>query len=124
MTDFRQSFAERTTRVNPSPIREILKLVARPDIISFAGGMPAQDLFPYEAIQAANQRALGDARALASLQYGLTEGYAPLREEIARSLADEGIHVGPERVVITTGLRNCCLAANSRGLTWRNPPGV
>ncbi|MFN3432173.1 MAG: PLP-dependent aminotransferase family protein [Candidatus Sericytochromatia bacterium] len=103
MTDFRPSFAERTTRVNPSPIREILKLVARPDIISFAGGMPAQDLFPYEAIQAATQRSLGESHALSSLQYGLTEGYAPLRAEIARSLAAEGIHVGPEQVVITTG---------------------
>lgn len=103
MTAFRPEFAERTMRMNPSPIREILKLVARPEIISFAGGMPAPELFPYAAIAEATQRALGDTRALASLQYGLSEGYAPLRELIAASLAEEGIHTTADHVVITTG---------------------
>lgn len=103
MTAFRPEFAERTTRLNPSAIREILKLVSNPEIISFAGGMPAPELFPYAAIAEATARALGDANALASLQYGLSEGYAPLRETIAQMLATEGIHTTAEHVVITTG---------------------
>lgn len=103
MTAFHPEFAERTMRLNPSAIREILKLVALPDIISFAGGMPAPDLFPYEAIAEATQRALADGKALTSLQYGLTEGYVPLREAISAMLAEEGIDAPMERVVITTG---------------------
>jgi 2-aminoadipate transaminase len=96
-------FADRTLRMNPSAIREILKLVALPDIISFAGGMPAPELFPYTGLEAATRRALDTGLALASLQYGLSEGYVPLREAIAASLATEGIHTTADRVVITTG---------------------
>lgn len=97
-------FAERTQGMSASAIREILKVVARPDIISFAGGMPAPELFPTEDFAAAAQAALAEPNgALASLQYGFSEGYSPLRQLVHEGLEAEGIDAPVSQILITTG---------------------
>jgi 2-aminoadipate transaminase len=85
-----------------SAIRELLKLTENPAVISFAGGLPAPDVFPVEEFNAACERVLKDWGAQA-LQYGSTEGYLPLREMIARHTERYGISVSPENIVITSG---------------------
>lgn len=104
MSPFQPRFAQRNQHVNPSAIRELLKVVQQPDIISFAGGMPAPELFPRAELEAAAQAVLSDATlARQALQYGLSEGYAPLRHRLVDMLAEEGIKTTFERVLITTG---------------------
>ncbi len=76
-------YAQRTQRMKSSAIRELLKLTEQPEIISFAGGLPAPDVFPVQEFQEACNRVLRDFGPVA-LQYGTTEGYLPLREMIAR----------------------------------------
>lgn len=95
-------FAERTRRVTSSAIRELLKLTERPDVISFAGGLPAPEVFPLEQIQAAARRVLEDDGAKA-LQYSTTEGDPGLRELLVRHMERYGIRVGIENILITTG---------------------
>ena len=76
-------------QLRPSTIREILKVTAQPEIISFAGGLPAPELFPVEAISRAAQQVLaGDGPS--ALQYGPSEGYQPLRESIATVMSLPG----------------------------------
>jgi len=101
-TPWAHRYAHRTQRMGSSAIRELLKLTEKPDIISFAGGLPAPDVFPVVEFQEACQRVLQDYGAQA-LQYGTTEGYQPLREQIARHTARYGIQVGPENILITSG---------------------
>jgi 2-aminoadipate transaminase len=101
-TPWRHRFAQRTHRMTSSAIRDLLKLTSRPDIISFAGGLPAPEHFPVEEVRAAVDRVL-TARGPTALQYSTTEGYEPLRELIARQMARYGIQVGVENIVITTG---------------------
>jgi 2-aminoadipate transaminase len=104
MPFFKPTFAKRTVGVNPSVIREILKVVAQPDIISFAGGMPAQDLFPYDELHAGAEAAFETReKALKALQYGPSEGYMPLRQAIAEQLVAEGIPMEGNQILITTG---------------------
>ncbi len=79
---FQSRFAARTQRIQASTIREILKLTTQPGFISFAGGLPAADLFPIERIAETTQRILLE-RGAQALQYSTTEGYLPLREWIA-----------------------------------------
>jgi 2-aminoadipate transaminase len=95
-------YAQRTQRMASSAIRELLKLTDRPDIISFAGGLPAPDVFPVDDFSAACERVLHDYGAQA-LQYGTTEGYLPLREMIARHTGRYGIDIAPESILITSG---------------------
>jgi len=102
------TLARRTEGMNPSVIREILKLIERPGVISFAGGLPAPATFPLEAMREACARVLredagGDARARQSLQYAASEGYGPLREWLAADLRRQGLEVGAAQVLITTG---------------------
>jgi 2-aminoadipate transaminase len=85
-----------------SAIRELLKLVEDPEMISFAGGMPAPELFPREELEQAAIRVLEEQGHLA-LQYGATEGCRPLRELLVRHMARYGIEVGTENVLVTTG---------------------
>jgi 2-aminoadipate transaminase len=85
-----------------SAVRELLKYAEKPDIISFAGGMPAPDVFPVEEFTEACIRVLRDYGAQA-LQYGSTEGYLPLREMIARHTERYGINISPENLLITSG---------------------
>jgi 2-aminoadipate transaminase len=83
-------------------IRELLKLTEHPDIISFAGGLPAPEIFPVEEVRAASERVLKDHGATA-LQYTTTEGYRPLREFLVRHMGRAGIEVKPENVLVTSG---------------------
>ena len=94
--------ARRAERMNPSIIREILKVTERPGIISLAGGLPSPDSFPVEAMRAACDRVLRDAPREA-LQYAASEGYAPLREWVAAQLAAQGLKADASQVLITTG---------------------
>jgi 2-aminoadipate transaminase len=80
----------------------MLKLTQQPDIISFAGGMPAPELFPIEEMKTACDVVLSEMGA-AALQYSTTEGYAPLREMLARNMARYGINVDADNIVITSG---------------------
>jgi 2-aminoadipate transaminase len=101
-TPWDHRFAQRTQRMGSSAIRELLKLTEQPDIISFAGGLPAPDVFPIEEIREACNRVLDDVGHQA-LQYGTTEGYLPLRELIVRHSARYGINVAAENILITSG---------------------
>lgn len=101
-TPWDHRFAQRTQRMGSSAIRELLKLTESPEIISFAGGLPAPDVFPTEEFKEACNRVLTDFGAQA-LQYSTTEGYLPLRELITRHTARYGIAVTPENVLITSG---------------------
>jgi 2-aminoadipate transaminase len=84
--------AARTERMNPSVIREILKLTELPGIISLAGGLPSPDTFPVEAMRAATARVLRD-NPREALQYAASEGYAPLREWVAAEMSGRGVAV-------------------------------
>ena len=102
ITLWEHRYAQRTQRMASSAIRELLKLTALPDMISFAGGLPAREVFPVEAFQEACNRVLRDFGAQA-LQYSTTEGHAPLRDMIARHTARYGICISPENVMMTSG---------------------
>ncbi|KAA3648721.1 MAG: PLP-dependent aminotransferase family protein [Chloroflexi bacterium] len=95
-------FAGRVNAMTSSAIREILKLTAKPDIISFAGGLPSPDVFPVEEFQKACDLVLSETGKQA-LQYATTEGYLPLREMVARHTSRYGIKVSPDNIVITSG---------------------
>lgn len=96
------TLAGRAERLEPSTIREILKLTERPGIISLAGGLPAAETFPVAALREATERVLRDTPREA-LQYAASEGYAPLREWVAAEVAAMGLDAGPDQVLITTG---------------------
>ncbi|MBA4111390.1 MAG: 2-aminoadipate aminotransferase [Leptothrix sp. (in: Bacteria)] len=96
------TLAQRTQRMNSSAIREILKVTERPGVLSMAGGLPAPESFPIEAIQVACDQVLSTQGAVA-LQYATTEGLPPLREWIARRLSQGGWPVDASQVLITTG---------------------
>ncbi|HUP07098.1 MAG TPA: PLP-dependent aminotransferase family protein [Caldimonas sp.] len=96
------TLARRTARMNPSVIREILKLTERPGIVSLAGGLPAAETFPVEAMRDATARVLRDTPREA-LQYAPSEGHAPLRAWIASHLAERGLDVQASQVLVTTG---------------------
>ncbi len=95
------NYAEMTGHLGSSAVRDILKVTQGKDIISLAGGLPAEDLFPVEAVRDAYNRALSGSSS--SLQYGLTEGYAPLREAVAARLTRQGIPVQAAALLLTTG---------------------
>jgi 2-aminoadipate transaminase len=95
-------FARRMGSVRASTIREILKVTEQPEIISFAGGLPAPELFPVENVLRATERVLSEGGA-AALQYSPTEGYAPLREAFAAESRKRGIACSAEDILITTG---------------------
>jgi 2-aminoadipate transaminase len=95
-------YAQRAKQVKSSQIRELLKFTQNPEIISFAGGLPAPDVFPAERFEQACHRVL-ETQARLALQYGATEGYEPLREMIARHTARYGVKAKPENVLITSG---------------------
>lgn len=95
-------YAQRTHRMASSAIRELLKITEAPDIISFAGGLPAPEVFPVEAFSKACERVLKDFGSKA-LQYSTTEGYLPLREMIARHTRRYGIKINPDNILITSG---------------------
>lgn len=97
------SFAERMNDVKASDIRELLALVNKPEIISFAGGLPAPELFPVDKIQAATDAVLQE-NGRAALQYGPTDGILRLREQICdRIYAKNAIKADPSNIIITAG---------------------
>ncbi|MDZ7863684.1 PLP-dependent aminotransferase family protein [Acidovorax sp.] len=96
-------FADRLNNVETSAIRELFKLLGKPGIISFAGGFPDSAMFDVEGIRAASNQALTDEPG-AALQYGATEGYQPLREQLAAFMASKGAtDLAPENLIVTTG---------------------
>ena len=96
-------FAQRTGRLKASAIREILKVTAMPNVISFAGGLPAPELFPIAQFAKACQDVLANDGA-AALQYSVTEGYPPLRQWICEYLSRVNhIECTPEQVLIISG---------------------
>lgn len=95
-------FSERAAEMQSSFIREILKVTQRPEIISFAGGLPSPATFPVAEMKEAFDKVLTDTGKVA-LQYGPTDGYPPLREWIANSLSIDGAKIVPEQVLMTSG---------------------
>ncbi len=95
-------YAQRTKTAKSSIIRELLKLTTKPEIISFAGGLPAPEMFPVEQFREACERVLA-TQATAALQYGPSEGYKPLRELILAQMAKYGIVATVDNVMITSG---------------------
>lgn len=96
-------FADRMGKIEGSAIRELLKLTARPEVISFAGGMPAPELFPVEEMKKVSVAVLEEQGRVA-LQYTSTEGYLPLRQKIAERMNNTlKTNVGPDDILITSG---------------------
>lgn len=95
-------FAQRLDNVETSAIRELFKLLGKPGIISFAGGFPDSAMFDVDGIREAAERALGEEPG-GALQYGATEGYNPLREQLARFMGSKGVPLSPEDLIVTTG---------------------
>jgi 2-aminoadipate transaminase len=94
--------ARRAERLEPSVIREILKITEQPGIISLAGGLPAPESFPVQAMREACQRVLTDT-PFEALQYAASEGYGPLRDWVAAQLGTMGLKAQAAQVLITTG---------------------
>lgn len=116
-TLWHQRYAQRTQRMHSSAIRELLKWTEQPDVISFAGGLPAAETFPIAEFQEACEMVLAEHGAQA-LQYGATEGYRPLREMIARHTARYGMHVTVDNILITSGSQQ---ALDLMGKVFLNP---
>ena len=95
-------FADRLANVETSAIRELFKLLGKPGIISFAGGFPDSAMFDVEGIKAAVDQALAENPG-AALQYGATEGFEPLREQLAAFMAAKGATVAAHELIVTTG---------------------
>lgn len=101
--DWYQIFATRNHRMKASEIRELLKLLDQPDIISFAGGIPDPDLFPAQAFQEAFSAALTPENQATALQYSVSEGYGPLRDWIVGEMGRLGIPCVRDNILITSG---------------------
>jgi DNA-binding transcriptional MocR family regulator len=102
--DWAARFSQRMTRVRASEIRELLKLLDQPDILSFAGGIPDPGLFPADRIQAAYDAILADPeQSRAALQYSVSEGYLPLRRWIAERMALDGVACDEHNIILTAG---------------------
>ncbi len=102
-------FADRLNSVETSAIRELFKLLGKPGIISFAGGFPDPAMFDVEGIREASAKALQEEPG-GALQYGATEGYEPLRQQLSHFMATKGegrpgtaVNVAPNELIVTTG---------------------
>src|SRR5262249_21325383 len=97
-------YAHRAQRMVASEIRELLKLLEQPNIVSFAGGIPDPKLFPVAEIGAAYAEVLSHPTSAGTgLQYSVSEGYAPLRQWIAADMSRHGVPCAPDNIVITNG---------------------
>jgi len=96
------TFSQRAQQLQGSVIREILKVTMRPEVISFAGGLPSPETFPVERMKAAFDTVLSRNGKVA-LQYGPTDGYAPLREFLAHSLSTADATISPEQIMMVSG---------------------
>lgn len=113
-------FAERMDGIKASEIREILKLTLQPEIISFAGGLPAPELFPIEEMKIVTKHVLTEMGHEA-LQYSPTEGYLPLRVKITERMEKLGINARPENILITSGSQQ---GLDFSGKVFLNPGDV
>ncbi|MFW6144992.1 MAG: PLP-dependent aminotransferase family protein [Candidatus Natronoplasma sp.] len=102
MVEFEEIFSERASNMKRSEIRELLKLIQQPDIISFAGGLPNPKAFPVEATREIINDNL-DEMGEKVLQYGSTEGVNPLRKELAKMMRERGMNVDHENILVTHG---------------------
>jgi 2-aminoadipate transaminase len=102
VSDLEEIFNRQITAQKKSAIREVLKLTQRPDIISFAGGLPSPESFPVEHLKKIVCRILDSEEAYQALQYGLTEGDVHLRELLVARYRESGLNIGIENLVITT----------------------
>ncbi|MGC8702635.1 MAG: PLP-dependent aminotransferase family protein, partial [Thiomonas sp.] len=98
----RMILSQRSCHYTPSPIRELLALTEQPGMISLAGGLPAQTNFPVDALRTACAEVLA-TQAHGALQYGPSEGIAPLREWVAAQLRAQGVAAAADEVLITSG---------------------
>lgn len=96
------NYSKRMDKIKASEIREILKLTQNPEVISFAGGLPAPEMFPIEEIKQVSIEVL-DEMGEKALQYGTTEGHTPLREKIAKRMEKFGIKTTANNILITSG---------------------
>ncbi len=101
-TSWEYRYAQRMKGMQSSVVREILKVTSQPDMISFAGGMPAPELFPLQEIEEACVKVLRE-QGSSALQYSISEGYVPLREFIVQKMSRYGIVASVDNVLITTG---------------------
>ena len=101
-TPIEWKFSERAEQLKSSMIREILKITQRPEVISFAGGLPSPDTFPVERMRAAFDSVLSKS-GRSALQYGPTDGYTPLREFIASRLSKNGAQIAADQVMMVSG---------------------
>lgn len=101
-TDWENKFCNRCSLMTSSAIREILKLTQQPDVISFAGGLPAPEIFPVKELEQSCVNVLESAGQQA-LQYSTTEGYLPLRQELAAKMHKYGVEAEPENIFPTNG---------------------
>jgi len=102
MMAFDNLLAERTTRMGASVIREILKVVAKPGMVSLAGGIPAPESFPLEIIQELTELVVAKY-ASGAFQYGPTEGFRPLREALADYLENRALTASAGEILIASG---------------------
>ncbi len=102
LTPINWKFSERAEQLQSSAIREILKVTMRPEVISFAGGLPSPETFPVDRMRAAFDKVLAE-NGKAALQYGPTDGYTPLRQFIADSLSTDDCKIVPEQIMMTSG---------------------
>ena len=103
VVEWNSVLATRNARMKASEIRELLKLLDQPDIISFAGGIPDPALFPTEAFRDAFSAALTGPKAGAALQYSVSEGYKPLRDWIVAEMGKIGVPCSADNILITSG---------------------
>jgi len=96
------NYAKRMDNIKASEIRELLKLTQMPEVISFAGGMPAPELFPVEAFKKASKEVLNENGEIA-LQYGPTEGYEPLKKKIVERMKKVYVDATSDQILITSG---------------------
>ncbi|HJV45285.1 MAG TPA: PLP-dependent aminotransferase family protein [Bacillota bacterium] len=95
------AFADRTRNFTSSAVRDILTVIQQGNVISFAGGLPSEEFFPVEQVQLAYE--LVFASGTGALQYGVTEGYLPLRVMLRERMKTKGIYSEPETIMMTTG---------------------
>jgi 2-aminoadipate transaminase len=101
-TQWEDMYCDRTKCMSSSIIREILKFTQMPDVISFAGGLPAPELFPIREFEEASRHVLNTDGERA-LQYSLTEGFLPLREALAEKMQRYGVDAEPQNILLTNG---------------------
>ncbi len=101
-TDWEKAMSKRSARMRSSVIRELLKFTRQPNVISFAGGLPAPEMFPLREVKEACNYIL-EHHGQEALQYGTTEGYPPLKEFLAESMQKYGIPAVPGNILMTNG---------------------